>query len=413
MARPAAAHIPPPAEGGAGTHQGKPGGRLDRPDVSRLQPRTVDTRHLAPPAVPCAAGRWHGVLRRQRHAGHGRSLADGGTDGFFIPGRAGADGGLPADVPAGAAGWRAGRHHRPPAAHPGALARAGRHVCVLALLVLAGWAGAATLLLLTFLAGCCTALLSPSWNSPSSTWCRGPSCHRPSPRWHRLQRGPRAGTGGGRLGVRQRRQRLGLPAGGGWRAGAAGIGAPPPAAPAPAQPAAGRAPVGRHAQRAALRRHSETVLAQLVRTAAYSAAGSALWALLPVIGQRQLGLGAAGFGFLMGCLGAGAVADRLTIGPLRVRLGLERLVPLGCVAYAAVMAVAACRAGRCWSTPPCWRPAALDGRDVDLQHRHPDQRAALGARTRHRLHTCARWARLPSVRPSGARCPACSACRPR
>jgi hypothetical protein len=39
-------------------------------------------------------------------------------------------------------------------------------------------------------------------------------------------------------------------------------------------------------------RHSHTVLAQLVRTVAYSAAGSALWALLPVIGQRQLGLGA-------------------------------------------------------------------------------------------------------------------------
>ena len=35
--------------------------------------------------------------------------------------------------------------------------------------------------------------------------------------------------------------------------------------------------------------HAETILAQLVRTAAYSAAGSALWALLPVIGQQRLG----------------------------------------------------------------------------------------------------------------------------
>ena len=61
-------------------------------------------------------------------------------------------------------------------------------------------------------------------------------------------------------------------------------------------------------------RHSETVLAQLVRTVAYSAAGSALWALLPVIGQRQLGLGAAGFGLLMGCLGTGAVVAGLVIG---------------------------------------------------------------------------------------------------
>jgi MFS family permease len=53
--------------------------------------------------------------------------------------------------------------------------------------------------------------------------------------------------------------------------------------------------------------HSQTVLAQLVRTVAYSAAGSALWALLPVIGAKQLNLGAAGYGLLMGCLGTGAV----------------------------------------------------------------------------------------------------------
>ena len=66
-----------------------------------------------------------------------------------------------------------------------------------------------------------------------------------------------------------------------------------------------------------------------MRTAAYSAAGSALWALLPVIGQQRLGLGAAGFGGLMACLGTGAVAAGLTIGPLRQRLGLERLVAEG------------------------------------------------------------------------------------
>ena len=70
-------------------------------------------------------------------------------------------------------------------------------------------------------------------------------------------------------------------------------------------------------------RHSQTVLAQLVRTVAYSGAGSALWALLPVIGQRQLGLGAAGVGLLMGCMGGGAVAAGLVIGRLRATAGLE------------------------------------------------------------------------------------------
>jgi MFS family permease len=81
--------------------------------------------------------------------------------------------------------------------------------------------------------------------------------------------------------------------------------------------------------------------AQLVRTVAYSAAGSALWALLPVIGQRQLGLGATGFGFLMACLGTGAVLAGLAIGRLRQRLGLERLIAAGAVVFALAMAVAA------------------------------------------------------------------------
>jgi MFS family permease len=88
-------------------------------------------------------------------------------------------------------------------------------------------------------------------------------------------------------------------------------------------------------------RHSEPVLAQLVRTVAYSSAGSALWALLPVIGQRQLGLGAAGVGLLTGCLGAGAVAVGLVIGRIRARFSLEDLVRSGCIAYAGAMLVAA------------------------------------------------------------------------
>jgi len=88
-------------------------------------------------------------------------------------------------------------------------------------------------------------------------------------------------------------------------------------------------------------RHSRMILSQLVRTVAYSGSGSALWALLPIIGQRQLGLGADGFGLLMGCLGTGAVGAGLVIGRLRASAGLERLVRLGCVVFAIVMVIAA------------------------------------------------------------------------
>ncbi|MDP2742479.1 MAG: MFS transporter, partial [Hydrogenophaga sp.] len=71
------------------------------------------------------------------------------------------------------------------------------------------------------------------------------------------------------------------------------------------------------------------------------AAGSALWALLPVIAQRQLGTGAEGFGLLMGCLGTGAVAAGLVIGRMRARFSLDSIVATSCVVFAAVMLVAA------------------------------------------------------------------------
>ncbi len=88
-------------------------------------------------------------------------------------------------------------------------------------------------------------------------------------------------------------------------------------------------------------RHSPTTFAQLVRTVAFSGIGSALWALLPVIAQRQLGLGAAGFGLLMGCLGVGAVSAGFFIGRLRARMALDALAAACSFVFAAVMLTAA------------------------------------------------------------------------
>lgn len=215
-------------------------------------------------------------------------------------------------------------------------------VALLAALVLAGWAGATTLLLLTFVAGCCTAMLSPAWNSAVVDVVPRDEL-------------PQAITA---IGISYNAARALGPAvagyvftlaGSGWVfvIAVAGVlllfGVVRRNPPRPHPPS--RLPAERlwGGMLSALRfaRHSDTVLAQLVRTMAYSATGSALWALLPVIGQRQLGLGATGFGFLMGCLGTGAVMAGLVIGRLRQRFGLERLVGGGCVVFAAVMAVAA------------------------------------------------------------------------
>jgi MFS family permease len=223
-----------------------------------------------------------------------------------------------------------------------ALAAQAVVVTLLAVLALAGLAGPATLLFFTFVVGCCTAMLSPSWNSTIVDVVPRDEL-------------PQAITA---IGISYNSARALGPAlagavfawaGSGWVFALAVLGIAALFAAVRRFPPRPHPPSRLPAERlwggmlSALRfaRHSETVLAQLVRTVAYSAAGSALWALLPVIGQRQLGLGATGFGFLMGCLGTGAVLAGLVIGRLRQRLGLERLAAVGAVVFALAMAVAA------------------------------------------------------------------------
>ncbi|MDB5858198.1 MAG: transporter [Ramlibacter sp.] len=215
-------------------------------------------------------------------------------------------------------------------------------VIVLSALALLGWAGPATLLLFTFGAGCCTALLSPAWNtSVADTVPREDmpqAITAMSIAWNSARAlGPSiAGFLFAWLGA-------------GWVFAIATLSALvmihavrrwPPAPHAKSPLPAERLWSG---TLAGLRyaRHSPMILAQLLRTIAYSGAGSALWALLPAIAAQRLHLGAAGFGFLMGCLGTGAVAAGLVLGKLRARLGLERLVAVGCLVFAAAMLIAA------------------------------------------------------------------------
>jgi len=259
----------------------------------------------------------------------------------------------------------------------GALALQAASVLLLALLLVTGLAGPATILGLTFLAGCCIAVLSPAWNSAvgeilprdelpqaivtmsiayNAARALGPTLAGVV---YGLARGlaldaPPAGSDAAQnaattaVATAVSGQRAGLVGGGAVLALAlagtlvlawAMVHWPPRAHPPsrlPPERLWGGTLAGlRYAW------HSQTLLAQLVRTAAYGGAGSALWALLPVIGAQRLGLGAAGFGALMGCLGTGAVAAGLVLGPLRHRLGLERLVFIACSIFAAAMVVAA------------------------------------------------------------------------
>jgi MFS family permease len=213
---------------------------------------------------------------------------------------------------------------------------------LLTMLVVAGWAGPGVLLFLTFVAGCCTALLSPAWNSSLADTVPRDELPQAITAVAIAFNAARA-LGPALAGI------VFAQTGAGW-VFLVTVGCvlvmlhtlrrwPPKAHPSSKLPAerlwGGTLSGLRYA------RHSHMILAQLVRTVAFGGAGSALWALLPVIGQRQLGLGAQGYGVLMGCLGGGAVAAGLVIGRLRARVGLEKLVGGSCIVFALVMAIAA------------------------------------------------------------------------
>jgi MFS family permease len=215
-------------------------------------------------------------------------------------------------------------------------------VALLTALLLADVAGPTALLFFTFVTGCCTALLSPAWNTTVADSVPRDELPQAITAVAIAYNGARA-LGPTLAGV------VFAYVGSDWVFGIAvattllmwqSIRRWPPKPHPPSRLPAERLWGG---TLAALRfaRHSELILAQLLRTMAYSAAGSALWALLPVIGQRQLGTSAAGFGALIGCLGIGAVGAGVFVSRARTRFGLEVLVHGGCVIFAAAMAIAA------------------------------------------------------------------------
>jgi len=224
----------------------------------------------------------------------------------------------------------------------GALCVQAATAALLALLAFVGIAGPATVLFFIFVAGCCTAVLSPAWNSTIADTMPRDELPQAITAMSIAYNAARA-VGPALAGV------VFSLIGGAWNFVAAVFGAlfllqavrrwpPQPHPPS-------RLPPERlwGGMLAGLRfaRHSDAVLAQLVRTVAYSSAGSALWALLPIIGPHQLSLGAAGVGLLMGCMGAGAVGAGLVLGRLRASAGLEGLISGGCIAYAFSMVVSA------------------------------------------------------------------------
>jgi MFS family permease len=107
-------------------------------------------------------------------------------------------------------------------------------------------------------------------------------------------------------------------------------------------------------------RHALIVRRLLYRAILFLPAASAVWALLPVVAARKLGLSSAGYGLLLGMVGLGAVAGAFVIPRLRGRLGSAGLVTaamlvtamaivvVATVRYAVVVGVALVPVGGSW-----------------------------------------------------------------
>lgn len=81
-------------------------------------------------------------------------------------------------------------------------------------------------------------------------------------------------------------------------------------------------------------RHEPVVRRIIIRLIIFVAPATALWALLPLIASRQLGLDSSGYGVLFAALGVGAVAGALTLGRVKRVLSSNAVVGLSAVIFA-------------------------------------------------------------------------------
>ncbi|GAB3957345.1 MFS transporter [Micromonospora vulcania] len=88
-------------------------------------------------------------------------------------------------------------------------------------------------------------------------------------------------------------------------------------------------------------RHSPTVRRLLRRALVFVIPASALWALLPLVANRRLGLGSGGYGLLLAALGVGAVAGGLLLAVIRNRLSANQLLFISGVLFTVALTVVA------------------------------------------------------------------------
>ena len=85
-------------------------------------------------------------------------------------------------------------------------------------------------------------------------------------------------------------------------------------------------------------RHEPVIRSILLRFASFIFPASAVWALLPLIASRQLGLAANGYGILFSALGVGAVAAALGLGRVKQHLSSNQVLAVAGAGFACAFA---------------------------------------------------------------------------
>ncbi|WBB69981.1 MFS transporter [Micromonospora sp. WMMD812] len=88
-------------------------------------------------------------------------------------------------------------------------------------------------------------------------------------------------------------------------------------------------------------RHSPIVRRLLRRALVFLVPGSALWALLPLVAHRRLGLGSSGYGLLLAALGIGAILGGVLLPWVRTRLTANQFLLVAGVLFGAALIVVA------------------------------------------------------------------------
>jgi MFS family permease len=88
-------------------------------------------------------------------------------------------------------------------------------------------------------------------------------------------------------------------------------------------------------------RNAPSLQAVLVRSGVLIVCAAGLWALLPLVARDQLGLGATGYGVLLGCLGIGAVTGATLLPRIKRKFSLDMLVTGATVVFAVATAALA------------------------------------------------------------------------